>query len=168
MQAITTRYIGATSRSNPRIKATGWRGDITLAYDSAYDAGENHRLCAQALLDLWNAQDDVLYHAKYGHHDSELVIKAGGELPDNNKDGYAFIVKHRTKKFGTDTALPSTLVFLQVCNRGEMGEWTAYHCNVCDHIYHAKVQPDESVVISHVDHGVRTPVTHCVECKGHK
>lgn len=49
-QAIETRYLGATNTKGGRIKATAWGGNITVGYDYALDAQDNHRAAANALI----------------------------------------------------------------------------------------------------------------------
>jgi hypothetical protein len=48
-QAIETKYLGATNAKGGRIKATAWAGSITLPYDYALDAQENHEKAATML-----------------------------------------------------------------------------------------------------------------------
>ena len=45
-QAIETKYLGATNAKGGRIKATAWAGSITVPYDYALDAQENHEKAA--------------------------------------------------------------------------------------------------------------------------
>jgi hypothetical protein len=49
-QAIETRYLGPTNTKGTRIKATAWGGNITVGYDYALDAQDNHRAAADALI----------------------------------------------------------------------------------------------------------------------
>lgn len=49
-QAIETRYLGASNTKGTRIKATAWGGNITIGYDYALDAQDNHRAAADALI----------------------------------------------------------------------------------------------------------------------
>ena len=48
-QAIETRYLGPTNTKGGRVKATAWAGSVTVPYDHALNADENHRAAAMAL-----------------------------------------------------------------------------------------------------------------------
>lgn len=50
-QAIETRYLGPTNTKGGRIKATAWAGSITVPYDHALDAQDNHKAAALTLID---------------------------------------------------------------------------------------------------------------------
>ena len=49
-QAIETKFIRATNTKGLRIKASAWGGNITVGYDYALDAQDNHRAAADALI----------------------------------------------------------------------------------------------------------------------
>ena len=49
-QAIETRYLGASNTKGTRIKATAFGGSVTVGYDYALDAQDNHRAAADALI----------------------------------------------------------------------------------------------------------------------
>jgi hypothetical protein len=49
-QAIETRHLGPTNTKGSRIKATAWAGSVTIGYDYALDAQDNHRAAADALI----------------------------------------------------------------------------------------------------------------------
>lgn len=50
MQGIFTKYIGPSSNRGPRVKARTTAGDsVTLPYDHALNASENHAAAAQFL-----------------------------------------------------------------------------------------------------------------------
>ena len=49
-QAIETKFIRATDITGERIKATAFGGSVTVGYDYALDAQENHRAAADALI----------------------------------------------------------------------------------------------------------------------
>jgi hypothetical protein len=49
-QAIETKYLPANDRRGTRIKATAWGGTVTVGYDYALDAVDNHRAAADALI----------------------------------------------------------------------------------------------------------------------
>lgn len=50
MQAIETKYIGATNTKPSRVKATGAAGSITFSWDHSLDGYENHRRVALAIM----------------------------------------------------------------------------------------------------------------------
>ena len=49
MQAIRTKYLGATNFRGSRFKATAQAGSVTVPYDSALNAEDNHCAAARAL-----------------------------------------------------------------------------------------------------------------------
>lgn len=49
MQAIITKYLGPTDRRGSRVKAIADAGSITVAWDSALSAEQNHDAAALAL-----------------------------------------------------------------------------------------------------------------------
>jgi hypothetical protein len=71
MQAITTKFLGATNTRGSRIKATCDAGSVTISYPHELNYREAHRKAAQALADKlgWNTDS-------YG----SLI---GGGLPNN-------------------------------------------------------------------------------------
>jgi hypothetical protein len=77
-QAIVTKYIGPTNSKGARVKATAEAGSITLSWDHALNAGDNHRTAAEAL-------------AKKFHWPYERLI--GGGMPNNS--GYCFVMFDR-------------------------------------------------------------------------
>ena len=48
-QAIETKYLGPTNTKGGRIKATAWAGSVTMPYDHALNAEDNHRAAALLL-----------------------------------------------------------------------------------------------------------------------
>lgn len=50
MQAIETKYIGATNTKPSRVKATGAAGSVTFSWDHSLDGYENHRRVALAIM----------------------------------------------------------------------------------------------------------------------
>lgn len=74
MQAIITKFLPPTTHRCARIKATCWRGSVTVSWDHELGVGANHRTAAEVLLKQFNLA--------YEH-------MVGGELP--NGTGYAFI-----------------------------------------------------------------------------
>jgi hypothetical protein len=82
MQAIQTKFLPATNTRGARIKATCWRGSITIDYPHHLSGDEVHREAARALLAKFRAEDKE----KYGSEDSgawgwEFVT---GTLPDGS------------------------------------------------------------------------------------
>jgi len=51
MQAIKTRYRGATNHRGSRIIATAQAGKVTVPWDYEHDTEDNHKLAATALCD---------------------------------------------------------------------------------------------------------------------
>lgn len=50
MQAILTKYLGATDTKGSRVKAICAAGSVTRAWDSALSVEDNHRAAACALV----------------------------------------------------------------------------------------------------------------------
>lgn len=73
-QAIQTRYIGPTNTRGSRVKATAEAGSVTLSWDNALNATDNHRVAAETLA------------RKYGWPTSMI----GGALP--GRPGYVWVV----------------------------------------------------------------------------
>jgi len=97
MQAIETRYIGATNTKGSRIKATAEAGTITIPYP--YDAkgvGQAHREAADALR-LHLATKIAKSYNKDRPKDKRMTMEqtgwlnpmVGGALPKER--GYAFV-----------------------------------------------------------------------------
>lgn len=78
-QAIITKFMNPTATRNPRVKATGWNGSLTITWRDDLGVYGNHRAAAEELIKKFNAKAGV-----------EFEIVSGGELPDQS--GYAFIV----------------------------------------------------------------------------
>lgn len=78
-QAIITKFMNPTATRNPRVKATGWNGSLTITWRDNLGVYGNHRAAAEELIKKFNVKAGV-----------EFEIVAGGELPDQS--GYAFIV----------------------------------------------------------------------------
>ena len=51
MQAICTKYLGATNHNGARIKATAARGSFTIGFDYALSGDAVHIAAASALVD---------------------------------------------------------------------------------------------------------------------
>lgn len=49
LQAITTKYLGATTNRNARVKATAQAGSVTVEWDSNLGTDANHMAAAKAL-----------------------------------------------------------------------------------------------------------------------
>lgn len=69
-QAITTRFIGPTNYRGARVKAQAAVGSITVSWDHALNATDNHKAAAKALAD------------KYGWHGTWF----SGGMPDERGD----------------------------------------------------------------------------------
>ena len=86
MQAIITKYLGPTNTRPSRIKATGWRGSITIPYPHDAEHGTpTHRIAVDALLDKWEQEDKEDMPGRFS-------IVASGGLPAND-GAYAFIIQ---------------------------------------------------------------------------
>jgi len=71
LQAITTKYLAPTNSRGARIKATAAAGSVTVPYDHALNAFDNHHAAALA------------FARKYGWlSDDEARAYAMGALPD--------------------------------------------------------------------------------------
>lgn len=71
LQAITTRYLAPTNSRGSRIKAIAAAGSVTVPYDHALSAFENHHSAALA------------FARKYGWiHDENTRTYAMGALPN--------------------------------------------------------------------------------------
>lgn len=79
-QAIITKFMNPTAARDPRVKATGWNGSVTITWRDDLGVYGNHRAAAEELVKKFNAKAGV-----------EFEILTGGELPDQS--GYAFIVQ---------------------------------------------------------------------------
>jgi hypothetical protein len=79
MQAIQTKYLGPTNGHGARIKATCQAKSITLSWDHALNATDNHTLAAKALATKmgWN----------YG-------LWVGGSLPDGKHDCFVCVERN--------------------------------------------------------------------------
>lgn len=78
-QAIITKFMNPTATRDPRVKATGWNGSLTITWRDDLGVYGNHRAAAEELIKKFNAKAGV-----------EFGTLTGGELPDQS--GYAFIV----------------------------------------------------------------------------
>ena len=88
MQAIKTKYYGATNTRGARIKATCDAGSVTVSWDYALGAEANHD-SARKELQLKLAKEG---EKKYGYNflnDPWMRPMIGGALPNN--EGYAFV-----------------------------------------------------------------------------
>jgi hypothetical protein len=73
-QAIITKYLGPTNSRGARVKATAQVGSVTVGWDYALNAEQNHERAMEALA------------AKF---DWPMSRFAGGATPDGR--GYAFV-----------------------------------------------------------------------------
>ncbi len=78
-QAIITKFMNPTATRNPRVKATGWNGSLTITWRDDLGVYGNHRAAAEELIKKFSDKAGV-----------EFEIVSGGELPDQSC--YAFIV----------------------------------------------------------------------------
>jgi hypothetical protein len=70
MDTIETRFIGATNTKGSRVKATTLGNNvqsITLSYDHALNAWDNHRAAAEALIDKLGWWDTSFYGGSTAH-----------------------------------------------------------------------------------------------------
>lgn len=77
MQAIQSKYLGATNYKPSRIKAWCQAGSITMSYDHGLNIDENHLAVATALVN------------KLGWNDACYGGLAGGTLPSGD---YCFVL----------------------------------------------------------------------------
>lgn len=75
MQAIVTKFHGATNFRGSRVSATAQAGRVYLSWDDALDIDENHRAAATALANKFGWLD---------HSD----LSEGGALPDGRGNCY--------------------------------------------------------------------------------
>lgn len=79
MQAIQTKYLGATNNRGSRIKATAGAGSVTIPYPHELSDHAVHRVAAQALADKFGWKGELL----------------GGTLPNGD---HAFVFNHVLSK----------------------------------------------------------------------
>lgn len=73
MQAIVTKYLGPTNLKGTRVKAACEAGQITVSWDHALNADENHDAAAHALA------------KKLGWDVAPYRKLVGGTLPDGRR-----------------------------------------------------------------------------------
>lgn len=73
-QAIITKYVSPTNTKGSRIKATAAVGSVTVSYDYALNAEQNHLAAAKALATKYEWRG----------------VWTGGGMPDSS--GYCFVV----------------------------------------------------------------------------
>ena len=61
MQAIITKFIGATNTKGSRIKATCDRGSVTVGYPHELNSEQAHRKAVECLIAKFNAEDTKQY-----------------------------------------------------------------------------------------------------------
>lgn len=89
MQAIKTKYYGATNHRGARVKATCDAGSVTVSWDYALGTEANHdsaRKSLQLKISRQNERGDNNYTCS---NDPWLRPMVGGALPNN--EGYAFV-----------------------------------------------------------------------------
>ena len=84
MQAILTKYIGATNYRGSRIKATCDRGTLTVPFDYALDTGANHIAAAQALVNRF-VKEDQLERSEPPRLNPWNRDRAVGQLPNGSR-----------------------------------------------------------------------------------
>ena len=77
-QSIITKYLPATNTRGSRIKATSWKGSVTISYPFDLDGTSAHEKAAQTLLDE-------------KHVDIPFKIVKSAVLPDDK--GHVFIIE---------------------------------------------------------------------------
>lgn len=77
-QSIITKYLPATNTHGSRIKATSWKGSVTITYPFDLDGSLAHEKAALTLLDE-------------KHVDIPFKIVKSAVLPDDK--GYVFIIE---------------------------------------------------------------------------
>lgn len=82
MQAIVTKYLGATDRLPSRVKATAQVGSVTVNWDYAKDIDGNHYAAALALAHKFGWLHDYDMH--------------GGALPDGTGNAYVIVASVRS------------------------------------------------------------------------
>ena len=78
MQAIVTKFLGATDYRGSRVKAKCQGGTLTLSWDHALNAEENHRAAARAL------------RRKMGWDTNKYPAMCEGALPNGTGNVYVF------------------------------------------------------------------------------
>lgn len=91
MQAIVTKYLGATNTRGSRIKAICDRGTITIPYPHELSGDAVHTAAVRALVDGFAAEDLAKYGTpKAGNH--WLRPFASGGLPGQAGMAHVFIL----------------------------------------------------------------------------
>lgn len=67
MQAIQTKYMRVTGSKGARIKAECERGSLTISWDYALNADENHVKARQAMCEKFAEEDNKLYGTPLMH-----------------------------------------------------------------------------------------------------
>jgi len=89
MQAIQTKYYGATNHRGARIKATCDAGQITIPWSYDLGTGANHEAACKALKKKIQLQNEKRYLNYTCADDPWIQPMIGGALPNNA--GYAFV-----------------------------------------------------------------------------
>ena len=79
-KAIITKFIPATNTKGARIKATGWRGSVTVPYSHEISPVANYRAAAEALCNKFSREDRNVWS-----------IIACAEMPNEARD-FVFII----------------------------------------------------------------------------
>ncbi len=83
-QAIQTKYLGPTNTKGSRIKATCFRGSLTVSYQYDLDERDNHKYACDKLCAKFDDEDNEKYEIKTKHWGKP---KAQGGL----KNGHVFV-----------------------------------------------------------------------------
>ncbi len=81
MQAIITKYIGATNTKSARVKAIAQAGSLTLSWDDELGIDDNHFEVAKAFAE------------KFGWLKNGLCLVGGG-MPDGTGNCYVLVDSH--------------------------------------------------------------------------
>jgi hypothetical protein len=77
-QAIITKFLGPTNTRPSRIKATGWRGNVTVPYNHGISPVSNYRSAVQTLCDKFNRMDratwKIIEYAELPNEARDLVF----------------------------------------------------------------------------------------------
>ena len=95
MQAIKTKYYGATNTRGARIKATCDAGNVTINWNYELGTEANHdyaRIALQKKIQLDNEKRYLNYTCA---NDPWIGQMVGGALPNN--EGYAFVFVREAK-----------------------------------------------------------------------
>lgn len=96
MQAIITKYHGATNYRPSKISAKCERGSIRVSYDHGLNSDENHRAACDKLCAMFDDEDAKKYGAEKRHWRKP---KAGGVIP-SGEHVFCFIPERVYRRAG--------------------------------------------------------------------